>query len=71
LRAHGHVLASPWGVKTGPVNICEWTSDADAAGMRITCGGKLTTPCAARFTVSAADASAQGVIRLVLEARSA
>jgi hypothetical protein len=39
--------------------------------MRITCGGKLTTPCAARFTVSAADASAQGVIRLVLEARSA
>jgi hypothetical protein len=71
LRAHGHVLASPWGVKKGPVNICEWTSDADAAGMRINCGGKLTTPCAARFTVSAADASAQGVIRLVLEARSA
>jgi hypothetical protein len=71
LRAHGHVLASPWGVKKGPVNICEWTRDADAAGMRITCGGKLTTPCAARFTVSAANASAQGVIRLVLEARSA
>jgi hypothetical protein len=71
LRADGQILASPWGVKRCPTNIFEWTSDADAAGMRITCGGKLTAPCAARFTVSAAEASVQGVIRFVLEARSA
>ena len=71
LRADGQLLASPWGIKKGPENIFEWTSDADAAGMRVTCGGKLAAPCAARFTTSAADASAQGVIRFVLEARSA
>lgn len=71
LRADGALLASPWGVKRGPANIFEWTSDVDTAGMSITCGGKLTAPCAARFTVSAADVSAQGVIRFVLEARSA
>jgi hypothetical protein len=71
LQPDGQLLASPWGIKKGPENIFEWTSDADAAGMRVTCGGKLAAPCAARFTTSAADASAQGVIRFVLEARSA
>jgi hypothetical protein len=71
LRADGGLLASPWGVKKGSANTFEWTSDVDAVGMRIACGGKLTTPCAARFTVSAADASVQGVIRFVLEANSA
>jgi hypothetical protein len=71
LPADGRLLASPWGVKKGAANIFEWTSDVDAVGMRIACGGTLTTPCAARFTVSAADASVQGVIRFVLEAHSA
>lgn len=71
LRADGQTLASPWGVKRGPANTFEWTSDADEAGMRIACGGKLIVPCAARFPVSPADASVQGVIRFVLEARSA
>lgn len=71
LRADGQLLASPWGVKKGPENTFEWTSDVDSAGLHIACSGKLTAPCAARFTVSAGDASAQGVIRFVLEARSA
>jgi hypothetical protein len=58
-------------VKKAPENAFEWTSDVDAAGKRILCGGKITAPCAARFAISTADASVQCVIRFVLEARSA